>query len=112
MGFNSTILVLNDFLDKIKEKPQEFAEAVYLACSGGMTSEQYRKEGWPLRHGQEMEVMSVVHNSATTVIAVGGNHHTILGHYYEQPHREEEDQIKLLKKMAKERGYRLVKVKK
>lgn len=104
MGFNSTILVLNDRLDEIERDPEGFVREMRnaiseIGCSGD------RAGFFP---GQST-VMSVAHADTVTILAVGGNCATVLGRVYNGGrHHTEEDQKFILKELADQHGYRLV----
>lgn len=106
MGFNSTVMILNDHLGDLDKKTME---TIVTICGSAHSSENMRERGCHL-HGQEIEVMSVEHADVTTIIAVGGNHHSILGKVWGGRHHTSELRIKLLKNLVREMGYRLVKL--
>ena len=103
MGFNSTVLILNDRLEEIKRNPQQFAENLYTAI--GRTIIDLPQEFSP---GQS-EVIDCQHADVVSIIAVGGNCASILGRYGNGGHHhQEESKIQLLKWLADDYGYRLV----
>ena len=104
MGFNSTLLVLNDRLSEIERDPEGFVREMVRTING---------LGYP--DGQvdffpgQSAVMSVAHADTVTILAVGGNHSTVLGRVHNGgKHYTEEDQKFILKELADQHGYRLV----
>lgn len=104
MGHNSTILVLNDRLGEIERDPEGFVKEMIQAISRkGMQDKAV--DFYP---GQT-SVISCAHADQVTVMAVGGNHATILGRVYNGGiHHTAEDQIEILKRIANNYGFRLV----
>ena len=104
MGFNSTLLLLNDQLSSIERNPVAFVKEMLNAISSiGCSGDQ--QDFWP---GQST-VMSVSHADTVTVLAVGGNHATVLGRVRNGgKHHTTEDQEFILKRLADEYGFRLV----
>ena len=105
MGFNSTVIVLNDALHQIAED-KEFGKKVADAISG-------------LSVGRKVDISSGGHCNAATVIethhadgikliAVGGNCGQDLG--YVGHYRS--TQLDMLKQLAENLGYRITKIKK
>lgn len=106
MGFNSTLVILNDRLHEISKTP-DFGEQVYNAIAEhGYNRPRYN-------HPVGTEVVSVDHADVTNVIAVGGNCATVLNKNYNGGrHHSEESQLALLKYWADEMGYTLHKKRK
>ena len=104
MGFNSTILILNDQLSSIERDPEGFVKEMVnaissIGCSGD-------KQDF---HPGQSTVMSVSHADTVTILAVGGNHSTVLGRVYNGgKHHTPEDQEFILRRLADEYGFRLV----
>lgn len=107
MGFQSTITILNDSLHLIEEDPKAWWETTQAQIMGhrGQAPAPYAFKN----RSNSFSVVSVHHADVTSVIAVGGNHATILGQLYQQDHHTPEAQVVLLKKLAAELGYKLVK---
>lgn len=105
MGYNSTVLVLNDRLGEIERDPEAFVKEMINAIHRkGMTY----GEAAVFYPGQS-SVISCAHADQVTVMAVGGNHATILGRVYNGGnHHTEENQISILKRIADDYGFRLV----
>jgi hypothetical protein len=104
MGFNSAILVLNDRLEEIRRDPEGFVKEM-LSNISRMSISDKMLDFYP---GQST-VMSVAHADQVTILAVGGNHATVLGRVHNGGrHHTPEDQEFLLKRLADEYGFRLV----
>jgi len=106
MGFNSTVLVINDGLDQI-EKDDEFGKKV---------GDGIRRLGPTMGKGIEIssgnhanpaKVLETHHADETAIIAIGQNCGTVLFRLW-GCHHKEEDKLRLVKEMANELGYRLV----
>lgn len=102
MGFNTTVVVLNDVLGEI-EKDEKFGEKLADAIKS-------------LHHpasllGGGVKVLETHHNSNVAVVAVGGNYGTVLAWGPDTPHHTEEGQLVLLKALAEKLGYKLEKKK-
>ena len=101
MGIMTNITILNDHLHEINEDPVAWWNNVYQQiCSSRARGQNY---------DNSTTVNSVEHADTTTILAVGGNHTTVLGHTHHTSHHKEEDQVEILKSLAAELGYRLVK---
>jgi hypothetical protein len=103
MGFNSTVMILNDRMSEIEADPEAFVREMLDGIN---------RIGYPYDHvdfypGQST-VMSCVHADMTTVLAVGGNHSTKLGQFYNGGnHHTVEHQVLLLRKLADKYGFSL-----
>jgi len=104
MGFNSTVLILNDRLSEIEREPERFVkEMVYGIHLSGRPEDQV-----DFSPGQSI-VMSCEHADRVTILAVGGNCATIMGKFHNGGHHHTKgDQESLLKMLADEYGFRLV----
>lgn len=104
MGFNSTVLILNDRLSEIRRDPERFVEEMVQGIHRcGLPGEQM-----DIYTGQST-VMSCAHADQVTILAVGGNCATVLGRVYNGGrHHAEEDQESLLRELADQHGFRLV----
>jgi hypothetical protein len=110
MGYNTTVIVLNDALHEI-EKDKEFGAKLALAI---MKSRPGHREDISSNYFvNAASVIATQHADITSVVAIGGNHGTELGSFFNNGHHHtEEDKIKLLKDLADKFGYRLVKKRK
>ena len=105
MGYNSTVLVLNDRLSEIESNPEEFVKEMLNTIYGIGCSDK-SGDFYP---GQST-VMSCAHADTVTVLAVGGNCSTVLGRVYNGGiHHTEESQVGILEVLADIHGFRLVK---
>lgn len=109
MGFNSTVLILNDALHEIANDPQfgkKLADAIQMLS----LSEKHRgKYGVGIGAGYHANAATAIethHASGNAIIAVGGNCATVLGFAF-GTHHQEEDKLKILKALARELGYSL-----
>jgi len=117
MGFNTTVIVLNDALDMIKNDPK-FGENLYYAIIGLARGEQidvparsYAPDG-TIRgsYGCAATAVESHHADDTAVIAVGGNCASELGRfYYTGYHGDDEGKLDILRQLAARMGYRIVK---
>ena len=108
MGYNTTVLLLNDAMGEIEKDPagwwRETKHQAYLF------HERERKEcgqDYGLgNHANGFEIAQIAHADVTSVIAVGGNYSTLLlaeiGLGYQHT---EEGQVKILKALAEKLGY-------
>jgi hypothetical protein len=104
MGYNSTVLVLNDRLGEIERDPEGFVKEMITAIH----RKGSRDEEMDFYPGQS-SVIHCAHADEVTVMAVGGNHATILGRLHNGGnHHTEENQISILKRIADDYGFRLV----
>ena len=101
MGLMTNITILNDHINKINEDPIAWWNSVYHQ----ICSSRARKENF----SNNTTVNSVQHADTTTILAVGGNHTTVLGYTHHTNHHKEEQQVEILKALAADLGYRLVK---
>lgn len=107
MGYNTTVLILNDAMSVIEEDPAGWWRKVREASVEAM-------KGKPVTFGHKgyanhFTVITDYHADETALIAVGGNYATVLHRTYTgRGHHEQEQQLALLKAAALERGYTLV----
>lgn len=108
MGWNSTIVVLNDALHDIKNDPK-FGENVYQAVTLLSRCEEDRIPGdLDIRAGCHCNAATAVeqhHADGTSLVAVGQNYGRSLGVFF--PYGEEDEDVRLLKALAEKLGYRV-----
>lgn len=109
MGFNSTIVVMNDALGSI-EKDRDFGKKLVegILMQYGRNNEKLTD----VSAGGHVNAASVIeqhHADGTAIVAVGGNCGSVLGHYFSYMHHEPKVQLDILKHLANKMGYRLVK---
>jgi hypothetical protein len=105
MGWNSTLVVLNDALHQIKED-KSFGEKVYNAvgklsllpnCSGLVDISAGN-------HVNAAHAVETHHADRTALVAVGQNYGRSLGIFF--PYGEEDDEsVRVLKELARKLGY-------
>lgn len=99
MGWNSTVVVMNDALDAIRDDP-EFGKKLYHAiCEKSMFPERSKLIDVPaLNHVNAATVIEQHHADYTAIIAVGGNYGSVLHTTYGWSHHTTE----FLERVAKE----------
>lgn len=103
MGWNTTVVVLNDALDQIKNDP-EFGKNLAAACSHRTVTDGPVdvSAGY---HGNAASVVETHHADVTKVILVGGNTADDLGSAY--LYGDEPKELRLARAMAEKHGYHL-----
>jgi hypothetical protein len=108
MGFNTSLIVLNDAIDAIEKDP-EFGKKVAEAVLQLPHHKRYRpNHGVDISSGCNANAATVVethHADYTVLLAVGGNCVTELGSVFAFRHNTEEVQVMLLKMLAEKLGY-------
>lgn len=94
MGFNTAVIVRNDFLHEIKDDP-EFGQKVY----GTIIS-----NGRGPYHGQSFDVLPSNHADNMQIVAIGGNSIRYLGYGGEWGANDET----ILRNLASSMGFKLV----
>jgi hypothetical protein len=106
MGYNTTLIVLNDALHEIEEDPEFGKKVAQATRKASMLREGDR--GIDIRSGCHVNAATVVethHADQVKLIAVGGNCGQDLG-YHGGYRSDKED---LLRSLADDLGYRIVK---
>ncbi len=112
MGYNTTVVVMNDALDQIrfdKDFGRKLAEAIMGLSLGDdpKTGRPYRSQDVSaLNHLNAATVIEQHHASGNAIVAVGGNHATVIGHSF-GTHHNPEDRLKIVKELASQLGYSL-----
>jgi hypothetical protein len=114
MGYNSTVIVMNDALDMIA-KDLDFgkklaAAVLHLSVNDGKAIDVSAKNGNSC-YANAATVVESHHADITTLVAIGGNYGTSLGTVLVHSHHRQEDKIEVLKQIANQLGFRLVKKK-
>ena len=107
MGFNTTVLILNDTLSRIESDPEDFVKSLCrMAGSGEATGDS------PIDFhlGSQSGVIQTHHADNTAVILVGGNSATVLGVRHGWKHNEPEFQIECLKWVLRDLGHEVRKM--
>ncbi len=117
MGFNTTVVLLNDRLHDYQENAQQVMNTICARASVCMDDAQEKK--WPelykqpfpsqYRLGYGASIPSIHHADRTALIAVGGNCATTLIEVGDWHHATNDGQIGLLKALAAKLGYRIIK---
>lgn len=108
MGFNTTAIILNDALDDIRNDRQ-IGEKIY---EGVLTVDRRNGSDVPARiFGNAIRIVETHHADEVALIAVGGNTAQIISNYicgWKQLF-EEDTKVVILKHLADELGYRVIK---
>lgn len=114
MGFNTTVIVMNDALGDI-EADREFGKKL-VAAIHGLSLREDRDKGINVsaRNGNSISgnaatVVETHHADSTAIVAVGGNYAHVLGWAGNVPHHKDEGKLACLKALAEEMGFSLVK---
>lgn len=97
MGFNTSLLILNDGWHDIEAHPEEFIEKVGACVKGGLSpyNHGYRGPDFGVSlgvgsHANCVQVMTVEHADITNLLLVGGNYGTVVGRAWTYRHHERE----------------------
>lgn len=121
MGYNTTVMILNDAFGQIENNPTEFVDKLRpFINSGGITLADHRAVR-PERdfgksdvsfgvgnHGNAASVIDVAHADATQVIMVGGNCATLLGESYYTGHHTRAGVKDSLNAVLKDMGLKVI----
>ena len=98
MGFNTAVVVLNDHLHEIERDPEFGAKVAEAIRYAGRDKYQYTSG---------FSVLPTQHADTMQVVAIGGNTIRNLGYSYWSAKDED-----ILRSLAKDMGFRLVRMKK
>jgi hypothetical protein len=104
MGYNTTVIVMDDALAAIANDP-EFGKNLAIACMDKFSQQTGMV---PVIAGKHLNAASVVdthHADQTAIIAVGGNCATVMAYHYDWRHHDPEVQERILKTLADKLGY-------
>jgi hypothetical protein len=107
VGFNTTVIVMNDALHEIENDPlfgKKFAAAVRGMSVGRENALRYNME-LNVSAGGHANAACVIeshHADHTAVVAIGGNYGSVLGEIYGYKHHEKEDQWRILEEVLQE----------
>jgi hypothetical protein len=107
MGFNSTVVVMNDALGDIEKDP-EFGKKL----SDAILHLSVDRSPQDVSAGCSVNAATVIethHADQTSLIAVGGNYGTELCGVYNYRHHEEKVQVMILEALADKLGYKIIK---
>jgi hypothetical protein len=109
MGFNTTVIVLNDALDQIS-KDDKFGEKIADAVGMLHVSREQIDIVFG-NYGNAATVVETHHADGNAVVVVGGNMANVIDTVYiGHNHHQEEGQLEILKALAKKFGYKLTKL--
>ena len=112
MGYNSSVIVMNDSLSAIETDP-DFGKNLSEAIAKASLPKDYRTYGdLDVRAHGHVNAATVIeshHADQTSIIAIGGNYGTQLGTIWGYKHHADEDKLRVLTELAKDMGYSLVK---
>lgn len=106
MGWNTTVVVMNDSLHAIEKDPA-FGVNLMRACADIHGSKRPIDVS-ALGHVNAATVIESHHADGTAICAIGGNYGTVLHSTYGYSHHERESQERLLRSWAEQLGFRLV----
>ena len=109
MGYNTTVIVLNDALHEIENDPlfgRKLGEAVARLSLGRAVVGDHGVDISAGGHVNAATAIESHHADSNAIVAVGGNCATVLGHTYGDHHKEE-DKEKILRQLADELGFSL-----
>jgi hypothetical protein len=101
MGFNTSVLVLNDRLSEIERDPEEFVKELCRMAGSGKARGPHPIDF----HGSQSGVIETHHADQTAVILVGGNTATVMGYHGGWKHNEPEGQVACLRTVLADLGY-------
>lgn len=107
MGYNTTVVVMNDAFDSI-ENDKDFGKSL-VAAAHEYTARRKRCDIMSGPHVNAASVINIAHSSTTVLCAVGGNYGSIIGSVHTHSHHEKDEQLEILKAVASGFGYKLVK---
>lgn len=120
MGYNTTVLILNDAWGQIMDNPDEFVAKLNPLISGGLHHELRRQHqglreigsgGVDISVGNHCNAATVIcneHADQTHVILVGGNYATDLGTAWTYKHHTKESMQSALNAVLDQYGLKVV----
>ena len=110
MGYNTTLLLLNDAMYEIDKNVVGWWEETKLHMSRFHDASFENDYGFGT-HASGFEIAQIAHADVTSLIAVGGNYSTILLAEMGLGSQDtEEGQVKILKAFARKLGYKVSKL--
>ena len=109
MGYNTSVIVLNDALHDIENDP-EFGKNLAQAVLRSSLHQTGHRMDLDIRAGCHCNAAAVIethHADQTALIAVGGNYGNCLGTTWGYSHHEKEQQLEVLRRIADQFGYSL-----
>jgi hypothetical protein len=119
MGYNSTLLILNDALHLIRDYPEDFSKALLHQIAFGEDKDLADSNevgavansfGFK-NHVNPFAIMTVQHADFHSLILVGGNYASVIGHCYagNRGHHTREDVIKSMDSILAQWDLKVVK---
>jgi len=108
MGFNTSVIVLNDALHEI-ENDKDFGKKLGKAVRKLSLPHTYGIDISSGNHANVATVIETHHADYTSLLACGGNCVSVLGEIYGYRHNTESVQVQLLAMLADNLGYKVVK---
>ena len=105
MGFNTTVVIMNDALHDIERDPNFGKKLADACCAAFMRNRPIDVSA--MNHVNAATVIESHHNSANVVVAVGGNCATVLGTDFGNTHHNADDKERIIRALASELGYTL-----
>jgi hypothetical protein len=110
MGYNSTIVIVNDAIDMIAND-KDFGKSVANAIRSMSMTQGQRVDIASGNHCNAAHLVEIHHADESVVVVVGGNLGVKRAHVYGWKHNEDEVQRQLIEEWACRLGYELVKKK-
>ena len=110
MGWNTTIMILNDAADLITtdaDFPEKLRQAILAVGSGIHDNSRGQIDVSIWNHCNACTVIEKHHADQTNLIAVGGNCATVVHRAFGSTHHTPESQERLLRDWADAMGFRL-----
>ena len=109
MGYNTSVIVINDALTDIEKDPEFGKKLAQTIRKLPMHRTMHRSEldVSARGHCNAATVIETHHADQTALIAVGGNYGNCLGIAWGYSHHEKEKQLEILKQIADQFGYTL-----
>lgn len=103
MGYNTSVLIMNDSMHEIAKDPEfgkKISDAAGLLFRGNKPID--------IQVGGHCNAATVIeqhHADQTAILAVGGNYATVLGTHWSYAHHRPEDKLAILKSLADDLGF-------
>jgi hypothetical protein len=108
MGWNTTVVVMNDSLSNIENDP-DFGKNLGSAIREHVSRRKERVDVRARGAGNAASVIAQAHADVVSVVLVGGNYGRVIAQEHNGGnHKDPEDQVKLLREAARKLGYSLV----
>lgn len=111
MGYNTSVIVLNDALNDIEHDPEfgkKLSRAVIAAASGPSFRQPWDLDVSARGHCNAASVIETHHADQTTLVSFGGNMGVEQHRTYGWAHNEVATQVLMCRQWAAKLGFRLV----